>query len=142
MTEFIARIKDGAPVPLDETGRKALRKYEGRTVKIDMKVPRNIRFHRKLFAMLQIVFENQDHYKSLDLLLDVCKLETGHCHVIKTRRKIYAIPKSISFAQLDETAFNDFYKRATHWVAEEVIPGLNLAELDAEVEARLLEFGQ
>lgn len=104
------------------------------------KQPRNVRFHNKLFAMLQIILENQEHYKSIDDLLAVCKLRVGHVHVIQTARGIERLPKSISFAAMDADEFADFYSRAVDWVTSEVIPGLSRADLNAEVEGALLEF--
>jgi hypothetical protein len=91
--------------------------------------------------MLQIVLENQDFYKSVDDLLDVCKLRVGHCRTVATKTGDLKIPESISFAALDQDGFNAFYDRACAWVVTEVIPGLQRKHLDAEVEAKLLAFG-
>lgn len=121
--QFLSRIKIGATLSMPKP-----------------KQPRNIRFHNKLFAMLQIILDNQDHYKSIDDLLDVCKLRVGHVHVIGTKHGDVRLPKSISFASMSADEFAEFYDRAVDWVTSEVIPGLTRSDLDAAVEASLLEF--
>ena len=128
--------------PIDESGEAVIRKLGlGEIVSIEMKRPRNVKFHAKFFAMLNIIFQNQDHYKSLDDLLEICKLAIGHCHTVETKFGLVKIPDSISFAQMDESEFADFYDRACKWVIEEVIPGLDRQGLDEEVRAQLQDFG-
>jgi hypothetical protein len=127
--------------PIDEAGEKLVAGLgQGEIVKAEVKRPRNIQHHRKFFAMLQIVLQNQDHYRSIDDLLAVCKLRTGHVDVIQTKHGEERVPKSISFAKMDQTAFDAFYDRAVAWVATEVIPGLQRADLDEEVAAELRRF--
>ena len=132
----------GALRPIDVAGEAVFRHIgQGEIVRIELKRPRNLQHHRKFFAMLQVVFENQDAYKSIDDLLDVCKLRIGHCRTVATNNGDVQIPSSISFAAMDQDAFNDFYNRACGWVIQEVMPGLKLENLSDEVEAQLLEFG-
>jgi len=132
----------GSLHPYDDEGVEALKKIgPTQIVKITYSRPRNLRFHCKFFAMLKIILDNQDHYKSTDDLLDVCKLRIGHVTVIQTPQGEERVPKSISFASMDETEFGKFYDRAVFWVASEVIPGLNRQHLNDEVEAELLGFG-
>ena len=114
---------------------------QGEIVTVELVRPRNIQHHRKFFAMLQTILENQEYYKSVEDLLDVCKLRIGHCRTITTARGDVKIPKSISFASMDQVAFDAFYNRACEWVLSEVIPGLQRQHLDEEVEANLRAFG-
>lgn len=128
---------------VDEDGENVLRKVGlGEIVSVDVVRPRNGAFHNKFFAMINLVYKNQDHYKSFDVLLQVCKLRTGHYETIETATEQYKIPKSISFSQMDDISFALFYDRACKWLAEEVIPGLDRKGLDEEVRNKLLEFGQ
>lgn len=132
----------GALRPVDETGEAVFRHIaQGEVVTVELKRERNIMHHRRLFAMLQLVLENQEHYKSVEDLLEVMKLRIGHCRTISTKYGEVRLPQSISFAALDQDGFNDFYARACAWVIAEVIPGLKRKDLDAEVEAKLLAFG-
>ncbi len=128
--------------PVDEQGEAVVRKFGlGEIVSVEIKRPRNVAFHRKFFAMLQIILHNQDHYKSIDDLLEVCKLRTGHCHTIETKFGSIRITDSIRFASMDDNEFGDFYDRACAWVCDEVIPGLDPQGLNDEVRMQLQEFG-
>ena len=141
--KFLAVKRLGSLQPADEAGEAAIRKLGlGELVTVEVKRPRNGKFHRKFFAMLQIILQNQEHYQSIDDLLDVCKLRTGHCRAIQTKQGEVKIPKSISFSAMDDTEFADFYDRACGWVCNEVIHGLERRHLDEEVAAQLRNFGQ
>lgn len=108
----------------------------GDLVMLEAKRPRNIAHHAKFFAMLQKIFENQSHYKSVDDILDAFKFAVGHTRKIKTARGVIEVPLSISFASLDQDQFNEFYDKAVDFVCSDVIPGLQKEDLAKE----LLEF--
>lgn len=132
----------GKLAPADDAAQAALAKIKfGAEVQVEIKRPRNIQFHRKFFAMLNLVYENQEHYPSVDALLTVCKIATGHSEAIKTKFGIVYLPKSISFAKMTAHEFDEFYGRAVSWVIEEVIPGLERSQLDSEVAEKLSRFG-
>jgi hypothetical protein len=140
-TNLIMVKRLGAFRPTDDEGTEVMRKIgDGELVKVTWTRPRNIRFHNKFFVMLGIVLKNQEHYKSMDDLLDVCKISIGHIRLIDTRTGWARVPKSISFANMGETEFSEFYDRAVDWVLSEVIPGLQRQHLDAEVETELIGF--
>ena len=142
MTRILVVKHLGALRPVDEHGETVLHGLgQGEIVGIELKRPRNVLHHRKFFAMLSVVLKNQEHYKSVQDLLDVCKLRTGHCRTVQTKNGAIRIPSSISFAAMDQSAFEAFYQRACGWVIEEVLPGLQKRHLDEEVEAELLLFG-
>ena len=142
MSRFLVVKNLGALRPVDEAGEEIMRHVgQGEIVAVEMKRPRNVAHHRRFFAMLSIILENQDYYKSVEDILDLCKLATGHCRTVRTRQGDVRIPESISFAEMDQDAFNSFYDRACAWVVQDVIPGLQRKHLDAEVEARLMAFG-
>ena len=140
-TEILMKKRLGALRPVDAGGDEVLRGIGAEeTVMVRIKRPRSPQHHRKFFAMLGIVLKNQEHYKNMDDLLNVCKLRVGHVTTIATKLGDVQVPKSISFASMDQTAFRVFYDAAVDWVTREVIPGLKRGELDAEVEAELREF--
>ena len=113
---------------------------EGRYIIVDAKRPRNVQHHRKLFAMLNIIFENQSFYQSVDQLLAACKIAVGHVDLIRVGDNVYQIPKSIAFGSMSQDEFDPFYEKAVTWMLEKVIPGLARHDLDAEVEQSLRKF--
>ena len=44
------------------------------------------------------------------------------------------IPLSISFAKMDQTEFESFYERAMDFLIAEVLPGIDSADLEREVQ--------
>jgi len=105
----------------------------GDLVTVDIQRPRNIAHHAKFFAMLQLIHENQDHYTSVEDILTAFKFAIGHTRKIKVRAGIVEIPKSISFASMDQAAFDEFYTRALDFVVSDVIPGLMREDLEREL---------
>lgn len=140
MPEILLDHRLNALIPADDTAQEALRHVPMGLVKVRVKSPRNMAFHRKFFALLGIVFKNQSRYKSMDTLLCVCKLATGHAEIVRTKHGDVAVPKSISFAKMSGDEFSAFYERAVVWVLSDVIPGLKRKDLDVEVEKELREF--
>lgn len=138
MTKVVMRKNLSSLVPADEQAVDMLAKIKhGDLVFVEVKRGRNVAHHRKLFALLQIVFENQDHYKSVDDILTAFKLRTGH---YKVKRFIldgvpfdYYEPKSISFAALSQEAFEPVYTKMVDFLVSEVIPGLGREELERQV---------
>ena len=97
----------------------------GSECKCSITVPRNIKFHRKFFAMINQAFEMQDAYTNKEHWRDAVLIASGHCETfISHDGKVNWKPKSISFARCDETRFNRIYNQAIqaivdHWLTSE-----------------------
>lgn len=91
---------------------------------VNIKKNRNAGFHRKYFALLNKVFENQDIYSNIDDLRFEIILKTGHykTHFTMKGNKIY-IPNSISFDNMDEIEFEDLYNKTIDVVFQFFIKG-------------------
>lgn len=90
--------------------------------------------HRLFFALLKMTYDNQTECKSMDVLLSVIKIGTGHCDVIGLGNGVfYSIPKSISFAKMDQDSFQRFFNSAADFVVSDILPGIDRADLTAEV---------
>jgi hypothetical protein len=125
----------GGLKPTDEAGEEVVRKVPmGEIVAVKIKRPRNLGHHKKFFALLKIVFANQEIYKSEAALLAAIKIATGHCTplVLDGGQKAF-IPSSISFAAMDQTAFEAFWERVVTLVITKIIPGLRREDLEAEI---------
>lgn len=88
---------------------------EGKQVLVRVTKARNVDQHRKLFAMLRVVIDNSDKYESVDVLLALIKLAVGLYDVVQSYDGSFVkIPKSISFASMNQDAFERFFPRATY----------------------------
>lgn len=97
----------------DETFERVKKMAVGESIFMEWKPRRNYQFHKKLFSLLNFVYENQSHYKSVDNLLEAYKFKAGLFETIVTHKghKHYKA-KSISFHSMDNDEFEKFYSAA------------------------------
>jgi hypothetical protein len=106
----------------------------GTEVYAEVSRPRSLGHHKKFFALLKLILENQDHYKTVDEVLIALKVATGHCYPAETRTGIKVmVPKSIAFSKMDQLAFQKFWDNVVEVVIVKFLPGVNRHELEAEI---------
>ena len=99
----------------DESGREALRKIKlGKVVKCEVTTPRNIQHHRKFFALLNTVWMAGGEWESPEDLLIELKIKIGVTKdvILRETGEVVKILGSISFAAMDQAAFDEFYEKA------------------------------
>lgn len=105
-------------VPLGDDDYDEKRKLRlGETYSVEIKVARNVDFHRKYFALIAYAWEflNEQEtarFKTKDNFRKYLEMAAGHCDVIFHPRlqEFVEIPKSISFGSMDNTAFSELYQ--------------------------------
>lgn len=106
-------------VPLGDDDYEQKRKLKlGETYSVEVKVVRNVDFHRKYFALIAYAWEflneqEAERFKDKENFRKYIEIAAGHCEVIFHPRlqEFVEIPKSIAFAKMDNTAFSDLYGR-------------------------------
>ena len=73
---------------------------------------RNGGFHRLFFAMLALISENSNPHITPEQALYLAKVGAGCGAWIKTEKAELFAPGSISFAAMDQAAFDEFVKAA------------------------------
>jgi len=136
MSKFLARKEFGRLVPADDAGEEALRKWKhGDVLTIEVKKPRNGNHHKLYWALVSLVYRNQSHYESPQVVHSALKLATGHYDLITSKSgQEYKVPKSTSFESMDQTEFSEYYDRVCDVIAQHFLPGVTASELKAEVE--------
>ncbi len=119
-------------LPVDE---EILSKWKfGSVLECEVKKPRNSQFHRKFFALINVVYMNQEKYDIMDDLLVEIKLKTGHYQEhITTKGEVIYLPKSISFSRMDNDEFSLFYSKAVDVILKHFMP-ITEKELESLVE--------
>jgi hypothetical protein len=114
--------------------------HDGEILKITAIKPRNGKFHRKFFALLNIAFNNQDKYDNFEDFRCEIILRCGFYkeHVTVKGVLIY-IPKSIAFSTMDELEFESLYQKAIDIILKYFCIGSTEDELNKQVE-RILMF--
>ena len=109
-------------VPLDDELPGWKRIKPGDIVDIEYVRPRSQQFHKLFFALLKLVADNQEQY-GMDEILDVVKIGVGHTRVIAMPGDfVFRVPKSISFASLDDDEFAAFFRSAVDFVISDLVP--------------------
>ena len=97
---------------------------------------RNVKFHRKFFALLKIAYENQSDYRLMEDLRRDLIITSGHYEEVVNAitGEVYKIAKSISFSNMEETEFSLIYED----VKNVIIRWLGVSDEDLETE--LLQY--
>ncbi len=90
----------------------------GVTYSVEIKQPRNLQFHRKFFSLLNLVYDNQEHFNNLDEMRAWLTMKAGFYKRVSTPTGEMYQPKSISFASMDDLQFNEFYNSVLDVVCE------------------------
>lgn len=105
-------------------------------VKVEISEPRNYEFHKKFFAMCKVVSLHERI--NIDVVRSEIAIKLGHHHE-PTKWKIdnveywHFVAKSISFAQMSEDDFKEFYENAKLVVCE-------IWDFDKEALEELIRF--
>lgn len=90
----------------------------GETYSVEIKVVRNLDFHRKYFALISYAWEflNEQeiaNFKTKENFRKYLEIAAGHCDVLYHPRlqEFVEIPRSISFSSMDNASFSDLYQR-------------------------------
>lgn len=90
----------------------------GSVVKAKIVQPRNVKFHRKFFAMLNAAWDclteqQRKNLRSKDTFREQLLIISGYAEPLydMNGQKFLERAKSISFAKMDEPAFNEVYNR-------------------------------
>lgn len=81
----------------------------GKDLRAELKQPRNMRFHRLFWVLCSKIAAATDLDRGV--VADMLKIASGHCHVIHSKKYgTLHLPRSISWAKLDQSEFNVFFE--------------------------------
>lgn len=106
-------------VPMGDDDYEAKKRLKlGQTYSVEVKVARNVDFHRKYFALIAYAWEfltDQEiaNFKTKENFRKYLEIAAGHCDVLYHPRlqEFVEIPRSISFGSMDNASFSDLYQR-------------------------------
>lgn len=143
--------KNGFLIPSSECDQENIALMtDGKTYKCEFSSPRNIRFHRRYFALLDVLFnifdpEPVSHkgevaIKNRERFRKDIAIATGHYElVVNIKGECKAEAKSISFASMDETKFSELYSRTIDYGLLRIAKGKTKEEIDNWV-AQIMDF--
>lgn len=140
--DIYCMVTDGGLIPMYDSDLEERKKLKrGDRVLCRITKPRNYEFHKKFFALVRLTYENlPEHLHSMlrirseeDMLTSI-KLELGYADRLWYSGKQIAVPKSISFAAMDQAEFERFFARAVDLVLTLYLRGTDRKELLDEVD--------
>lgn len=85
---------------------------DGELYEVEINKKRNIKFHRKFFALINICYENQEYYKDIEDLRKELIIGAGFSREVVTHHgEIKREALSLSFSSMDEIKFEEVYGR-------------------------------
>lgn len=133
MKLFFIKSQGGVLIPADSECIDNMQKVKnGDTIMIEYKPNRNYQFHKKAFALLNLVLANQEHYKTIDNILEIVKFRAGYYETIVTHKgKKHYKTKSICFSKMDNLEFEKFYSKIIDVALE--LTGLLKKDIEKEI---------
>jgi len=154
MSEIFLIKRCGVLMPASDADTETLANIaEGETVRADIKRPRNVAFHKKYFALLDVLFDIFDPQVPEEKWYNGVKpiknrkrfrkdiaIMTGFSEmVVDIKGNCKAEAKSISFGSMDETEFSELYSKTIDYGLARIAKGKTRAELDNWVN-QILSF--
>ncbi|ASU38185.1 hypothetical protein hmeg3_07655 [Herbaspirillum sp. meg3] len=85
---------------------------EGEITTVDTRHPRSGPFHRFHMAMEQAVFDAQERFTDFDQFRNWLKIQVGHVTWVPgTKSGIVPLPKSTSYAEMEEVEMREFHEK-------------------------------
>lgn len=114
MEIFLVKTLAGSLKPAFESDHEKFKKVPlNEPISFKWTKKRNLKFHKKFFALINMVYQNQEVYNNQDEMRYDLTVEAGF-FIDKTNfitGEITRHPKSISFDKMDDIEFSEFYNR-------------------------------
>ena len=109
---IVKQFNNTFKVAYDTDYDKMKRIKVGDLLQCEIKKPRNYQFHKKFFALLNMIYQNQERYNNIDHLRNDLTIEAGFYTLRQNLKgeEIYEAD-SISFSKMTEEKFEDYYSK-------------------------------
>jgi len=146
MTDLYFTKRNGIFLPSSESDAEIISALpNGEMYRVKLEKPRNTKFHRKYFALLDILFDLFDPppaehkgepvIKNRERFRKDIAIACGHYSlVVNLKGEVRAEAKSISFAKMDEVEFAQLYSRTIDYGLQKIAIDKTRDQLEAWVE--------
>ena len=118
-TDIYCRVMHGGLVTVNQVEADKLSQFLGKEVKVSISQPRNIRFHKKYFALLAVGRDMADTNYNSEQFRAYVTVGAGYCEFLTDKEGgVVAIPKSISFAAMSEDEFERLYQDTVSFICQ------------------------
>lgn len=146
MKAYLRKLPGGLFRPESDEDLEAMRTIGvGDVISVEFKRPRNYKFHKKFFAMLQVGFDawepEEREYKGLPVQKefnrfrqDVIIAAGFYDVVVNIQGEVRAVAKSISFGAMSEEEFGKLYNAVANVLLQKVLQNYTEADLESVVQ--------
>jgi len=129
---FLTKLKSGHYAPVDSESIDQSNKIKvGAEVKAT--IARNVQFHRKGFALLNIGFENQDKYATLEIYRKILTIRCGYYDEFEGKDGLhYYFPQSLSFDKMSAETFEKWYNITIDIISNDMSSSPDLIRKEVE----------
>jgi len=111
--KFLVKKTNKGLLPMYESDYEIYSKIcIGDEFEIEYKKVRNLKFHRKMFSLFKMTFENQEAYSNITDLRRDLTITAGYYNETANvlTGEVFKHVKSISFASMDNVEFSELYE--------------------------------
>lgn len=117
---FLTKQPNGSYIPSYESDYEHSRKIKAGT-EVKATKPRNVKFLRKAFALLDLGQDNQDKYDNIELYRKIITIRAGYyTEVIDKKGDTHLIPDSLSFDNMNEEKFEKWFEATLNVIAKDL----------------------
>jgi len=128
--DFSNRIK-----PLYNSDYETLKKLKKDTpLRFEVVNERHWEFHKKVFALFNLGFENQEKINNFDHYRSLATIRAGYYESYETEKGTYVVAKSLSFASMPQDEFEEFFSRLLDVISKQ------LDSKPDDIKAEILSF--
>jgi len=135
MAEIYLRRIGKTLLPADRSSEEILDKMpQGKVMRVEDRFPRNYKFHKKFFSMLETMFDMQEHFTEFEAFRYWITMKASWFEVIEAPNGYQLFrPKSIAFSKMDNEEFEKLYNTVIDTFVSE-FPHITKSELERVLE--------
>jgi len=113
----------------------------GEAIKVKYSKPRNYQFHKKYFALIKLIFENQNLFTDIEnMRKEIIKYAGFYDEYTTLKGETEYRAKSISFGSMDDITFSELYKKSLQVIFKHILKLEFSNENINNIEEELINF--
>ena len=136
MKILMSKTLSGQLKPCYDSDAELLKKIKaGDEVECEIKRPRNLKFHKKLFSLLNLVYSNQELYKDINDLRKDLTIAAGYfTERFDFNGTCIIEAQSISFSNMSQDTFDEYYQKILTAICD------NMGFVEKEINEELYNY--
>lgn len=141
--KILCRCTESGLVPMYESDLDSKRRLTlGADYWCEIKLARNYEFHKKFFALIKLAYDNlpeclDRRYPNMEALREDLLIRCGYTRKVLSRQGVVEVAASIAFEKLDQTAFEELYRKVWNEINKCFLP---LNDVEDSIEEELIRF--